>query len=240
METFTSNIQSVEQKEKSPTKLVFQYDMNTQVKRVLDVYARKKHFIEKDFKPSLPTGLPSILSDEVPDERKVTQAVEAEYRGEVFLSFAEKIQKEWDNEELDFMGKLREINSLLPYSIKINLTTYGVGGSYWIPDQVYMNVAWIRPEEDRMRLFMHEISHLAIEESVKSNSILHWEKEFLVELIMTKVAPHKSGRLEEVRSKADATADTVLIVQDFESLYPDVNGVITRLAERMKSEKNII
>lgn len=83
--------------------------------------------------------------------------------------------------EKPFLKKLKEIfYKKIPDTFIIKLTSYGMGGSYDLPNIVRFNIkSTIGP-----KTILHEIIHLAIEPWIIKYKIRHWEKERIVDLIL--------------------------------------------------------
>ncbi len=61
----------------------------------------------------------------------------------------------------------------------ILLTKYGVYGSYYLPNKIFINIQ--RDIKDIVATIIHEIIHLRVEDIVKQKRLNHEEKEELVE-----------------------------------------------------------
>jgi hypothetical protein len=72
----------------------------------------------------------------------------------------------------------------MPETLVITLTQYGVGGSYWLPNKVIINInySWL----DFFETLFHELIHLFIEKPIiEKYDLSHESKESLIDYIMT-------------------------------------------------------
>lgn len=141
---------------------------NTIVK--LDWY--KKH----GYRPQLPGGI-----DDKSTDSEILEKVSQEYEEESYNNIAKILLNEFsvfsdklEQSLVDIFGKNIQTN------FNVYLTKYGVGGSYWLPNEIILNVN----NKFIVKTFVHEIIHLMIEENVKKYNIKQFEKERTVDLIL--------------------------------------------------------
>ena len=113
-----------------------------------------------------------------------------------------QIEKEFVPEKMKRLGKaindywlknselidkfLKSVPYDVPDSLIVKLTRYGVGGSYWLPNNIIINVSCSSSAYRHFRTLMHEFVHLLIEKPViQKNKLRHESKEALVDFIMT-------------------------------------------------------
>ncbi len=101
------------------------------------------------------------------------------------------------------------------------LTKYGVGGSYNLPNQVILNFQ-NKSEVALFRNTIHEIVHLSIQSFINENKIDHWVKERLVDLIFQKIDP-------ELNIIQKMSIDTQSIDLAFEKYYPNIEKIIKNI-----------
>lgn len=120
------------------------------------------------------TGLPSLKdyfnkNYKVKEYKKVTQ--------EAKLAWESK-------EELFFDALNKIIKSKITHSYEIYITLFGPGGSYTLPDAVFVRGVTEEDKEYFDVCIAHEIIHLNVEEKVKELKLSHNGKELLVDAIL--------------------------------------------------------
>ena len=108
----------------------------------------------------------------------------------------------------------------------INLTKYGTGGSYNLPNTVIINVSF-NYNLGLLRTIMHEIIHLSIQKYIDEYKIGQWQKERIVDLFFIKNFP-KRIKMGNVYM----SINTDKIDQVFDQNFPDMRAIVE------KSSKN--
>ncbi|OHA47283.1 MAG: hypothetical protein A2541_01860 [Candidatus Taylorbacteria bacterium RIFOXYD2_FULL_36_9] len=103
----------------------------------------------------------------------------------------------------------------------IQLTKYGVGGSYNFPNKVILNFQ-NKSEIALFRNAIHEIIHLSIQSFIDENKVDHWVKERIVDLILRKIDP-ESNIMQKI------SIDTQSIDLAFEKHYPNIEKIIKNI-----------
>lgn len=156
------------------THLIIKYAKNFEVFRIkntldkLDWYNKHKYHV---FLPEKINKEKDNLLELV--EKEFEEKIYDKSKKELLQKFNQKICKEIENKT----GKK------LPDKIIVLLTRYGVGGSYFLPDKVVIN---IRPgfKHDILYCLKHEMIHLLIEDEVQSEDLTQEEKEAWVDKLM--------------------------------------------------------
>ncbi len=95
-----------------------------------------------------------------------------------------KIKKEWKKVEKEFFQRLIKLfGKKVEETYVITLTKYGVGGSYNLPNLVYVNISKEYGFYNPIETIKHEIIHLIMQEFVVKNKLSHPQKEELIKLI---------------------------------------------------------
>lgn len=116
---------------------------------------------------------------------EITDSVKEEY-----LNKSTKIYKKVEQEILDNWQKVSEkienvsagTNLKFPSELEIQLTCYGIGGSYWLPKKIILMATKFYP----LATIVHELIHLAIEDWIKKYQVGQTQKERIVDLFMSK------------------------------------------------------
>ena len=103
----------------------------------------------------------------------------------------------------------------------VNLTKYGVGGSYNYPNTVIANIK-NSYSVGLLRTTLHEILHLNIHQWIIEYNINHWQKERVVDLLIMKLVP----RLSKPQQLSINTED---IDKMFADNYPNIKTIIKKM-----------
>jgi hypothetical protein len=129
------------------------------------------------YKPiMLPKGITKGSS-----KKEIQDQIEKEFDEKKYKRLANQINSSFSTIKNQFSKKLHQIFNNIPSIFVIHLTNYGVGGSYHLPNTVVCFIHNIKYFE----VIVHEIIHLLIENQVQKYKIKHWEKERIVDLILS-------------------------------------------------------
>jgi hypothetical protein len=101
---------------------------------------------------------------------KIYEKVEQEI-SDSWQKVSEKIEEVYTETNLNFPGELG-----------IQLTCYGMGGSYWLPNKIILLATKFNP----LSTIVHELIHLTIEDWVQKNKVGQAQKERIVDLFLSK------------------------------------------------------
>lgn len=200
--------------------LKINYSLESEVLRVQDALERIDWFKEKGYKLRLPGSLSLDYSD-FKNPEYIKKAVADEY--------GEENYKEEEKYILDNLSKINTIlekfftlSSIKPQnSYEINLTKYGVGGSYHLPHKIIANIQ-VLGKMKLVRTIIHEIMHLSTEKWIQEHNIGHWEKERIIDLTFEKIAP-------EINAMQKLPINTQAIDEIFERYYPNIEEIIKNI-----------
>lgn len=102
--------------------------------------------------------------------------------------------------------------------VTIYLTHYGVGGSYNMPNKIFLNINK-HHNIGAIKSVIHELIHLYIENIVNEHSLDQKTKELLVEIIISKIFSDLLPNLKSIENK-----DLVLFDQ-----YPRLKEIVLRI-----------
>ncbi len=199
--------------------LDIKYSLEGEISRVQYTINKIDWFKEKGYKVRLPEAL--LLEDTKLSPESIKQVITEEYD--------EKNYKKEEEYILKTLPKIKEV--LVNYftttspdpqsSYEINLTRYGVGGSYNPPNKIIANIQACS-EMKLVRTIVHEIIHLSIEELIQKYNIDHWSKERLVDLILEKIDP-------EINTMQKIPVDTNIVDKAFKKEYPNIENIIKNI-----------
>lgn len=159
----------------------FKYGVEQEVKRVVNTIETRAWLTSNGYRFSLPQGFGDSQSN---SEESIKKLIEKEYNQADYEIAEKAISKSWKGN----CKLMEEINGKLVDSYKLSelnviLTKYGTQGSYIQPNSVIINISVV-PPEFLIKTVVHESIHLMIEELIKRNSVHHWVKERIVNLIV--------------------------------------------------------
>ncbi len=156
--------------------------------------------------------------------------IEAEWSVDIYEQAIATISTIIDSYSHTFHAGALAAHLTLSDEYNIQLTRYGVGGSYNQPNTVIINILKKSGEtkgpQSLIESIFHEITHLIIEMQIQKYNISHWDKEIIVNLLLAKLIPEFAPRIEQNKSSAKEQ-----ICNLFETLYPDVEGIIAGVGE---------
>lgn len=153
-----------------------------------------------------------------------------EYSDTDFKEYIDFIQAAWTKYSDKLSQALASLKGAEIQSVyKVNLTKYGVGGSYSYPKEVIINIAQ-REKERAILTLIHEITHLSIHQLIEKYQIEHWQKERLVDLITMRIFP-------ELFDLQRDPGNAGLIGRYFDQYYPDIEKIISSISEKTTTNK---
>lgn len=193
------------------------YSIESEVLRVQDAINRIDWFKENGYKVRLPESL-SLDHPDIKDLEYIKKTITDEYNEENYKKEEEYILDNLSKISTNLEKFFTAVSIKPQDSYEINLTRYGVGGSYYLPNRLLTNIQ-VRSEIKLVKTIIHEIIHLSIEEWIQKYNIDQWVKERIVDLILEKIAP-------EINIIQKMPIDTKHIDNVFEKHYPNIEEII--------------
>lgn len=187
--------------------LEFDFSIDSEIKRVDNTLAKLDWYKNNGYNPNLPSNL-----------KNIKESVQEEYEESLFIKAKNKILADWGKYQIDMPQKLQHLGLNFHSVYKIQLTKYGVRGSYNLPNLIILNIR-DRESSDIIRTIIHEIIHLCIEDWIIESKVLHWQKERLVDLIFERIYPE----MNKMREPKDGSQ---IIDEIFKTYFPDIKKVI--------------
>ncbi len=199
--------------------LDIKYSPEEEILQVQNTIDKIDWFNEKGYTFKLPKTL--SLEDRDFSPESIKQSIWDEYKEENYKKEERYILKTLPkiNEVLESYFTATSIEPQSSY--KINLTRYGVGGSYNPPNKIIVNIQ-TRSEMKLVKTIVHEIVHLSIEELIQKYNVDHWSKERLVDLILEKIAP-------EVNTMQNIPVNTDSVDEAFEKEYTNIESIVKNI-----------
>ena len=168
-------------------KFLIKYSKEFEIQRVLSTKKKLKWYSDNGYNLNnftLPKGL-SVEELSKSSEAEIISYINEEYDSEFFQPHAQTVNSLLPN----YLNKLADyflgINVKILPNIEIKLTRYGIGGSYNIPNTVIINTSKLF-NIGLVRVVLHEIIHLHIQNLIDKYEIGQWEKEIIVDGIFEK------------------------------------------------------
>lgn len=214
--------------EKNPdAALNINFSKSSEIKRIQYSLGKKRWFEEQGYLVNLPTSIKEMVDrEETPTEQEVVEAVNREFNAEEYEKKADELQERWQEMRTDFISKLRTLGLPTQTEYEIYFTKYGVGGSYFLPKTVEINIDYPNVR-DTIATALHEMIHLTIEDLIRKYDIAHWTKERLVDLIYAKFYPD-TKRLQRSPENDEKIGEI------FERYFPDVTKIVAEIHEYKK------
>lgn len=162
-------------------KLTIVHAVEDEIRRVKYTFAKLEFYKQQGYQVYLPESI-----DITDSEQKLKEVVVREFSSSLVEEAKKEIASKFIKHQNVIEKYLKSLNRGFPTNVSVRLTQYGVGGSYHLPSQIIVNV---RYKLDHLFNVIHEMTHLAIEDSiVKRFDLGHPEKEVLVNWLMERDA----------------------------------------------------
>lgn len=226
----TDNIENME----AGAGVSFTYSVDQEAKRVKGTIAKFPWFKENGYpleRFTLPHGLDlnKILANEedISDD-KIHELVSEEFSEGVYQEITETLLLEWPNVAEELKKLLENCSLSIQPGYKITLTRYGTGGSYNLPNLVYLNIRFQNGDTHRVFVtLIHEVIHLSIQELINKYNIAQWQKERLVDLMLATFFPEMKRMQKNILEKTELDK----IDKIFNSGYPNIEEIIKKVGE---------
>lgn len=200
--------------------LNIKYSIEDEVLRVSNTCDRMEWYKNKGYRVEMPKEL-SLVGNFCKDLEYIKKIVSKEFEQDIY-----KKEEKYILDNISTINLVLEefffATSIEPHSnYEILLTRYGVGGSYWPPNKIIINLKF-RNGSKLLNSIIHEIIHLSIEDLIQKYKVDQWEKERLVDLIFDKVAP-------EINIMQKLSIDIKNIDNIFNQYYPNIEKIISEI-----------
>ena len=203
--------------------LQIDYSLDYEIQRIKYTLDKSEWFIENGYSNGvkLPAGEKLKNIDKNKPIDYLFNKAKEEYDKKDYDEIENTIKEQWVNFSPKLEKYFQETSLKQESFYIIQLTKYGVGGSYSTPNKVILNFqgkfcVWV------IRIIIHEIVHLSIQSYINKYEVEHWVKERIVDLILSKIIPN-IGKMQKLPIK------TELIDASFEKHYPNIEGIIKNL-----------
>lgn len=174
---------------------------------------------------SLPKALP-FEKFEVADRAELAKAVDDDFSDASYEPHVATIK----NTLPKYADELSRFLSSLGFSpidtLNVRLTKYGIGGSYYVPNDVVINVSFCYGM-GLVRTILHETIHLHIQHLIDRYGVGQWDKEALVDCLFERFMPELLKK-QQYREDVSAAQDI------FAKNYPNIELIVKLVSEREK------
>lgn len=199
-------------------KLNILYSQELEVERILNTIKRLDWYKANGYTVQLPESLDvSDITNISPELIRV--AISKDYNEQNYLVSQKYIEDHWGPVSDEFSKNIKNTSLLLQDVYDIQLTRYGVGGSYHTPNKIIINIQRMF-EFGLLKTIAHESVHLSIQSMVEKYNIKQWPKERVVDLLLQEFAP-------KVNSFQKMSIDTTKIDEIFKKEYPNVDKILS-------------
>lgn len=205
---------------KNKIKLQFEYSVGSETQRVLNTIKKWGWYMEHGYKPRLPEKF-DITKIHDYNKAEVHEIISKEYSEDFYEPVCDKINTEWQK-YCDFKDKIENLDLNMQNTYIIQLTKYGTSGSYKIPNKVVLSTRCKEP----VPVLIHEMIHLAIEDSIIKYGIEQFAKERIVDLILAKIYPDFSKMQNQLTDKENQKIDKI-----FNKFFPDIKEIIKQISK---------
>ncbi len=204
--------------------LSFKYSKILEKERITNTIKRLSWYKENKYNVDL-IGFPKELNRErifSVSDTDISNAIDAEYDETKFVESERSLRELFPLYHDRLTCFLDEIKLSIIPSIVVQLTMYGMGGSYSLPNKAIVNIAKYYGV-GLLRNMLHEIIHLHIQHLIDRYKLSQWQKERVVDLLIEKLVP-------ELAKQQKIPIDISVVDEAFNKYYPDVPRVIQNIA----------
>ena len=203
--------------------LKFDYSLEYEIQRIKNTLDDSEWFIKNGYSKwmKLPAGEKLEELDKNKSIDYLFDRAKEEFDKEPYIKAKNEVNEQWDKFSQKLEKYFQETSLDIEEFYYIQLTRYGVGGSYNLPNKIIVNI------QNKFgiaipRVIIHEIIHLSIQPFIDKYKIEHWAKERIVDLIV-------SGIIPKISKMQDVPIDTRVIDKSFYKYYPDIEKVIKNI-----------
>jgi hypothetical protein len=182
-------------------KINYSYTVEGELRRVEDTVNREKFFRENGYQPTFPEG----LNFENFNITKAKVRIKKEFAEDLVNRVKDKLDRDWEKHRSQIESFLEILPYEKPSELNIVFTRYGMGGSYYVPNKIIIN---LRNVNSPLFILTHELLHLLIEEPViLKHKLSQWDKESLVDYLFNESqAIHSLFSWTDYQKKAPSRA----------------------------------
>lgn len=203
-------------------KLSIKYSKEFEIARIRSTVNRIDWYLDNGYKLDLLAFPKNINREKLANisDKEIIEAIQDEYDENRFLASAQSIEQMYTGYQTRLETFIQSLGLPTISSIIVNLTNYGIGGSYNLStNEIIINISKFY-SIGLIRVVLHEIIHLHIEKLINKYKVGHWEKEAIVDLLFEKAFP-------DIAKKQNIQIKTKRIEEIFERNFPDVEKIIS-------------
>jgi len=204
-------------------RLKFDYSLEYEIQRIKNTIERSKWFIKNGYSKWIKLPADEKL-EEINKNKPINYLFEKakeEYNEKLYIKAKDEVAEQWNKFSQKLEKYFQETSLNIEDFYHIQLTRYGVGGSYNLPNKIIVNI------QNKFgiaipRTIIHEIVHLSIQPFIDKYEVEHWVKERIVDLIVSRIVPN-------ICKMQNLSIDTKTIDNSFNKNYPNIEKIIKNL-----------
>jgi len=193
------------------------YSDDFEVQRVFKSLQKINWYKKMGYNLVLPKALSSKNLGALSD-KSIKQIVKKIYGVLDYQKISNSIEQKWPKISTKVFNALPMFNLPSKKQYNVILTKYGVAGSYNLPNTIIVNFS-NKTNNEIIKIIVHEMIHLIIEPLILKHKTGHWQKERIVDLIVSKVNP-LNDRMQNLPIRTEK------IDKIFSNFYPDIEKII--------------
>ncbi|MFH1170732.1 MAG: hypothetical protein V1704_04205 [Candidatus Vogelbacteria bacterium] len=202
-------------------KLSFEYSKELEVKRIVYTINRLDWYLNNNYHLEWMSFPKDIDKNNLVNisEADISKAVEKEYDPQKYILAIESLNQLYDPYGIRLQKFIESLGFSIISNVIINLTLYGMGGSYHVPNKVISNISKYSGDE-LLGNILHEIIHLHIQHLIDKYEVDQWKKETVVNLLFSTAFP-------DLHKKNDIPIDTKDIETTYKVNFPNIEKIIS-------------
>lgn len=214
--------------------IIIEYSIEQETERVKKTLSKidwfeKQGYHWKNF--NFPKGIDAtefydkkvIYSDD-----EISKYIKDEYNEESYKKISELLKNEWEKVAEIFNTKLNQCSLPQVDKYKVVFSSYGTGGSYNLPNIIYLNIKQRNNSENQLfGVMIHEMIHLAIQVLIDQYKLTQWQKERIVDLTLDNFfSGMKNMQKTNIGPKQLEQIDTI-----YKTNFPSIEETIKQIGE---------
>ncbi len=214
------------------SELSIEYSIESEISRIKNTIERISWYKKNGYsleRLSFPKSLDKDMifsSEAIFTDDNIREAVISEFNNDSYKKVADSLKNKWGDLIDEFEVNLKKSNLQIQPKYRIVLTEYGMGGSYNMPDFVFLNIK--SKEGDVQRIFItliHEIIHLSIEDLIQKNKLSQWQKERIVDLTLSAFFPDNKRMQKNPLPEKELARIDAIFIENFPNIHETIKKV---------------
>lgn len=206
-------------------RIKIKYSKTFEIERIMATLKKLEWFKKRKYSITFPSDL-NLNVENYFSKRYIRKILEKEYRVKDYKRISLMIKRKWNKLSERLLRGFSKLGIKMRLSYSIYLTKYGTKGSYRLPNIIIINIQGSK-STDVIRTIIHEVIHVAIEDKIFKYNISHWQKERIVDLIISKLFP-KFSKIQ--RSPEKTKEEMKKVDKFFKEFYPNITEILKKIS----------